>query len=96
MSLKLGNGKKKKKKPDSVRACECVSLCLHILNMSVLKFFFFFFFNGALFYFSDLARQMRSGQTVSCRNCIKCSICGVQSRCSFPLLSSLTNKTAFF
>lgn len=31
---------------------------------------------------------MRSGQTVSCRNCIKCSICGVQSCCSFPLLSN--------
>lgn len=66
--------------PDRVRA----RVCLHILNMSALLF------NGALFYFSDLAQQMRSGQTVSCRNCIKCSICGVQSQRPVPLLSSHT------
>lgn len=31
---------------------------------------------------------MRSGHTVSCRNCIKCSICGLQSRWAFSLLSN--------
>lgn len=75
----------------------CVCLCLYPQyvcpeNMST---FLFFFFNGALFYFSDLARQMRSGQTVSCRNCSKCSICGVQRHRSFRVLSSHTDNTIF-
>ena len=38
MSLKVADGQKL---CQTARVCVCLSLCLHILNMSVLIFFFF-------------------------------------------------------
>lgn len=81
-----------------VRVCACawVGVFISSICLSWKICLLFFFLNAALFYFSDLARQMRSGQTISCRNCIKCSICGVRGHWSFHVLSSHTKKTFFF
>lgn len=77
------------------RPCEFSCVCVYILNMPVLKNMSTFFKWRIISFFSDLARPMRSGQTVSCRNCIKCSICGFQRQQPFHVLSFRTNNTIF-